>query len=280
MKLYKDLVVDAVKVTTQMAKHPLSFKDRTTKIQRRNFVAAAGVIGVNIFFDMVMMHLLGFERDTWGRRYRKQIIDEQGAKKDFYVTFASPENIIQRFTERVTKSFFDPGVANPFEQFLKMNQWELHPVYRNALAAVSNRGDAGKIYSDSDSVFLKGGKALWYFTYKTFDALNSIQSRTEYDAAPEERRRVINAWIKDYGKGLGTVLNSLETIFGFAYISEPETKRLGLRLKGMQKEFRKEAYQSVRNKGIIDPALIEKYKQRQKAVIDDYKSRVGKGVGK
>jgi hypothetical protein len=272
IKLYAHLIKNSVQVMNQIIRHPLSWKDSTTKKQRRYFYAAAGVVMVNYVFDLIMTKTLGFERDTWGRRYRKKILDEMGNKKDFWITFSSPENLIQRFVERYTKSFTEPGVGNPMMKFIQMNKWEIHPVHRNAISAVTGQGDEGRVFSDFDSASVKFAKGLWYFTRKTFNILDAIQSKTDWGANPEERKQVSEAWVREYGEGYGYVANALEAIFGFAYLSEPEGKRLMIQLKGMKNEYVREALEDIRKKGAIDPTLIKKYMEQQKAILNKYSS--------
>lgn len=269
MKLYGKLLKSSLQVLNQIVRHPMSYKQRTTKMQRRYFYAAMGVYLINYMFDQLMIKGLGFERDTWGRRYRKKIINENGQQDYFYMTFSSPENIIQRFTERISKAFMTPGVANPVETFIQSNKWEFLPMLRHAVSAISGQGEEGRIFSAfEDSVTTKVAKGMWYWTSKSFNFLDAIQSRTEFAANAEEREKVVNTWIKEYGEGTGRLLNAFESVFAYAYITNSDEKQLSIKLKSMKKEFVKEAFESVKKRGIVDPALIENYKRTQKEVID------------
>src|SRR5574343_174869 len=269
LKLYGKTMKEAIKVSYEMIRHPITWKERTTKRQRRYTMAALMVGAINMGFDMLLVEGMGFERDSWGRRYRKRIIDEHGKAKDFMLTFATSENVPQRYLERVFKAM-EPGVANPFMKFLELNKWELHPVYRNAYAAISGNGDEGSVYSANDPVTTKAAKGIWYFTRKTLSALDAVQ-RTEWAVNKKEREQINKTWDKEYGKGMGLVYKYMEDLFGYAYITEPEKKRQYMRLRQMDKQFMKEAYESIRRMGIVDPALREKYKNEKKRVIQYFK---------
>ena len=277
MKLYGTLLKDAMKVSYNMAVHPTTWKDRTTMTQRRYAAAAVGVYAVNLAFDMALIGI-GFERDTFGRRYVKRVHTEDGAK-DFTITFASSENIIQRFLERYRKSFADPSVSNPYTQFLYMNRWELHPVYRNAYSAVTGDGDEGRVWSRFDSLPTAAAKATWYFTAKTYNVLDSIQSVTEFSASKLEREKVNKTWVKEYGKGLGVIYNGLEKTFGYAYLQDPVEKRKVFKLKQIQKEFIKEAYESIEKTGEVSPNLKESFHKRMENTKSHYE-KLKEGVVK
>jgi hypothetical protein len=278
MKLYNRLLQDAMKVGYEMIKSPLQYKKNTTKSQRRYARAALGVVAVNMMFHLFMTRGLGFEEDSWssmGRRYRKRIQTDKGPK-DFYITFATSENVIQRYMERIQKAFFEPGVTNPFTTFVKSNQWEFHPVYRNAYSAITGEGDEGRVWSGAESNLTKMRKSLWYFTNKTINVLDAVQSRTEYSANKLERERVAKEWVKEYGKGFGTVLNGLETVFGYGYISETKKNREIMQLKSLKKQFVQEAYESIRKQGSLNPTLTSNYKNKMKEVMKSYKERGNK----
>jgi hypothetical protein len=276
LKLYGALMHGALKSGKMMLLHGGDWKKHTSKPERRYARAAMGVIMVNMAFDLALLGL-GFQRDEWGRRYVKRIVDETGKKKDFYITFASSENVVQRYTERIQKAFFDPSVSNPWSEFVRVNKWELHPVWRNAYSAFIGEGDEGRIWSTSESGASKFAKSMWYFTSKTFNLLDAIQSRTEFATNKVERERVQKTWIREYGKGLGAIYGGLETVFGYGYLTDPVEKRKVLKLKAVQKEFIREAYDSVNKTGKVDPTLKENFRNRMKSITKHY-DEMKKGV--
>ena len=277
MKLYADMTKAVFKGARVSMTDPMNFKNKTTAIERRYMQAALGVFAVNFAFDFALTQGLGFERDDWysfGRRYKKAIINDKGQKKDFYITFSSSENLPQRFLERFMKSFVVPGVPNRVTEFLKQNQWELHPVWRNAYNTITNQGPEGKIVSDTAPILEQIGKRAWFFTKKSISVLDAIQSTTGMGSDYKNVKEIRKTWIKEYGKGMGIFLNSLEGIFGTAYISNQTAVKMAYKLKAMQKSFMSEAYDMIKKTGKIDPSFVKQYQAEQKKVINMFREKL------
>jgi hypothetical protein len=98
--------------------------------------------------DLLLTQGMGFERQTFGRRYYKEAVID-GERKEMVWTFAHPGNVWARHWERFIKP--KPGVENFIMNRLKGVKWEAHPVWALAYELAFNEGFGfQKIYEPAE----------------------------------------------------------------------------------------------------------------------------------
>jgi len=112
-----------------------------------------GLVGLAVMQDY-MMTQLGYERDTFGYKYTKTIIDEDGNERELVITTPNPGNTLLRYGKTFTGW---PHTPDEFARYMGRVAWRLHPVWRLGIMLGTNLREDGKtpvynLWGDPDTI--------------------------------------------------------------------------------------------------------------------------------
>jgi hypothetical protein len=249
-KLYVNMMKSAVKSATKLGK--------TDKVTNRFAKGLLMTTGIMTAFDQFMVNILGFERDEFARRYKKNVETEKGSEQVVF-TFSAPINIWQKYYYRVraaTKS----GVPQSAKRLLEMNRWEFHPLWRTIYEVLitNDNGLGDKIYSEFDDDIVKIGKGLKYsFT-------NIVRVAGALDQEPSTKRAQ-----EVFAEETNRALELATRPFAFKYMRSDIDRRTGFRLKRLSERFRTEMNHRLREGGGFEPSWLQNFQREVDDILSD-----------
>jgi len=256
-KLYGRMMTDAIKSTAK-----LGGVDKTTKAYAKGIIGTASIL---FAFDMFMTSGLKFDRDEFGRRYKKRVETEDG-EKDLVVTWSTPANMFLKYIYRA-KSVTKPGVENPIKSLLEQNKWEIHPIYRVVYDIIENKNGIGdKVYSEFDSRPMKAFKQTKYAI------TNIIQALSAFEEQPSNKEAN-----KKFAEETSTLLQILTRPFTFKYMRNVEEHRAASKMNALTNRFRGEIFTNLRNKREAMPKeMLNNYLDQINKIQQEYEESVSK----
>jgi hypothetical protein len=246
-KLYIEMIKGAVKAPLQ----GVGLKKGVSP--RMKFYAAglAGLIVANTAKNLIM-NLHGYETDQWGRRWKKTVLNEDGKQVESMVTFSDPSNIAQKYIFRAIQSFA-PEKEKPIVEFISANRWEIHPLWRSMVEALTNKNAMGdKIYSIAEAGSAKQyQKQAWYITKNIVRLIGSFDPEQHDKEGMEILQRETN-------RAMAVAVKLL----AFTYVRNPESISNALKLKRFHDEFRREILHKAIKGKRIEPELIKRYRNK------------------
>ncbi|MHA2068413.1 MAG: hypothetical protein ACXABY_28960, partial [Candidatus Thorarchaeota archaeon] len=222
--------------------------------------AAMGSIGTialtNLAFDMFFTEGLGFDRESWGRRYSKEVETEDGTKR-FNVTLSHPQNLVPKYYDKVAKIF---GTTEPGKIKRAINALNLEMTPALSIVAQMVMNDAGMgrvIYNNYDDDHVKLRKSAAH----TLRRLSSY-FKTAYPTDGD--RKVKEAFRKEVGLVLATVLNTIS----YQYLGRTKEERLMGRLNRAKRNIEQDIYREL-NRDVVDDNAINSIFDNFMRDIDD-----------
>ena len=228
-------------------------KKGTTKEQRRLAYGIYGTLGVNMAFHIFMTSVLGYDDDEFGRRYVK-IVDTPQGPKESVISWASPANIIPKYTFRLL-SAFKPGVPNTLGTILASNRWELHPVWRTMWEiGVNQRADGDEIAKEFDNWDDKLKSRVHHVGLGIIGAYKVVMAQAALDPTSYSAKQARELLLRDYPK-MWRVLEH----FLFAYTRDLTDKRKAGKIHAMTRRLRKALRKSIVETDIFNEAWLENF---------------------
>lgn len=202
---------------------------------KRDAIMAAGLLAFvgGILARETMQKTLGFTQDAPGVRYVKTIEDPDnpGYQKELVKYVATPDNVLLRLGYRFWDWSDDPEWLGGFWGRVS---WTLHPLWRNAIEILMNRGpnfepvydDTMKLDKDPE---LTGIIAL----YTVKNMIRVWRSVSEWVEPPEKKVEAWNAFRKE----CGSFWYYFYRPFVMMYIRETKEVRAVQKVKKFQRVF-------------------------------------------
>mgnify|MGYP003145087129 CR=1 FL=1 len=152
---------------------------RTGKLDKPTQVSAAGLFRGILLLGAIdaMLMTLDFERDEWGRTYKKKgYKDPKGKPKEMVLTFSLPNNTFLRYLYRWQKVQNDPSIRDKFLTYVEYNKYDFHPLYLILKQAYDGEDAQGQPIG-----FIKQWNSERYATQKRFQyVLKEIYQVSKY----------------------------------------------------------------------------------------------------
>ena len=180
-----------------------------------NAMGLIRILGVLTAIDTLMVYGLGWEREEFGRLY-KRLTDTDEGTKELVVNLGGPHNLAQKFIGRWIDATA-PEVTNSMEKLLRSMSWELHPIWRKVIEITTNKDTAGK---EIVGTFMSG-REKWI--RRTHHALTGIVSmyRILFAEGIEDPKAVAA-----FRKESGQLLEMIMSPFAFKYLRSAPDLRL------------------------------------------------------
>jgi hypothetical protein len=247
-----------------------------TRRAKRAIHAAIGLMLINSSFDLLFTSL-GYEREEFGRKYRKTVVTERGLE-DSVITWSTPVNLmikygyrVKRLLERMTGK--DPKVGEPFVNFLKEFSYELHPMFHTGLQVLDNRRfDGRRVYDEiSETKSLDAGLyVMGQIAPVIPDMVNAAfgqraSSKTRASKILEEslRRKIGSEYI-------AKALELASRAMLFTYQTAPPHGRLAYQQTALREAFNQELTQDFLDTGELDTEKVWIYLKKNQQIIDNY----------
>jgi hypothetical protein len=196
---------------------------RMRKSSARDMLLATGLVALiaGVLIRHYMMKAFGFETDSFGLRYYKPTIDEDGNEKEVVVYLATPDNIWLRYYNR-WKSF--PDSPDKLKAFIDKTKWDLHPVWLLGINLLANKkADGNPIYNPFDDPN-QISENIFKFVLK-----NTVRI---FDAIPESDSTNLEGY-KALQKDLGNITAILLHSTALSYLREGKERREYFRMKSL-----------------------------------------------
>lgn len=251
-KLYLDMLKGAANVV----RHPIK-SSNMDKHYARSLIYTTVIVAA---FDALMVRTFNFEREEFGRKYKRMIDTPQGLK-EFVVAWNSHANMWLKYIQRAANAAGPGNTETWLASFLKSNRFELHPLYNVAYDLAQNKTAAGEqIYSRFDDNWEKAAKSLRY-------SMVSIVRLFETGMSPTETS---DAWVKpaDVNKVAADEFGKLAAIamkpFTFQYIKGSKEQRMMYKLSKIKEDFAKDLRQNR-----IDRSSVKNYLEEVDEIIEE-----------
>ncbi|MHC1597036.1 MAG: hypothetical protein ACXQT3_01845, partial [Methermicoccaceae archaeon] len=226
-----------VRVTTSFAK-VLANTMRLKRSSRVDVLRAQQVVGILAEWWVTdqIMRMLGFtaDRNRYGYRYYKKVVDEQGRERELVITLPSPSNVVLRWVWGFTKL---PTTAGKTRAYVSRLSWRLHPIWRIAVNLAMNRtAEGGSIYEmfdDSPGANLRRARAITGYIIKEVLPVLDVSQRWLAGDSRDSRLKAQKALKHDVGR-LWYYLLRTST---FQYLRETREKRAAAKVQALQREL-------------------------------------------
>jgi len=198
---------------------------------KRDFARAlslATAIGAVYAWDQGMVQMLGWEREQFGRKYKKKLINEDGEEVEAVVTFANPLNVPLKYYHNYLKR--QEGM-NKITQTLSRGQYMLHPAYQWLIHMAKNtRPNGQQIYNPYDSGAVNSVKVL------QFSASHYVgMIRGFLQEGKDPKKETLKLLKEKDGKGMDQAMK----YFAFFYSRRPKADRLKWKIDKELQNFQK-----------------------------------------
>ncbi|MCP4638855.1 MAG: DNA cytosine methyltransferase [bacterium] len=192
-------------------------------VRMASLITAAGALHAS---DYIMRMLLGWDREQYGRKYKKTITDSRGDDKEVVVSFANPLNVSLKYYYQFVKGY--PGTTK-LQQIGRFGQFSLHPIPRLVLQAAQNRkGNGEQIVNPFDP----GAKQLFdfsrYVAGQIFGLYRGIIAEGE-----DSKREAVN----ELKRAEKNPYSELLSLVAFFYMRDSEDIRLKRRAQVLMAQF-------------------------------------------
>jgi len=201
--------------------------------------------GVVMAVDM-MMTMLGYEPDEWGRRYRRVVDTDQGPK-EIAISFTSPANMFAKYYYAIRQGILDEPERPLWKLALTM-KWDLHPVWRLIMEIGENKDMGGKDIHDTFDPFpLKALKDMRHFVFGTIQMLqlpDNVMNSIDVNPEMEGDITAHHLFVDDMGKRLfnreaAAGMSALMSLYSFKYVRGTEEQRQSYRVRKLMSEYRR-----------------------------------------
>ena len=222
-KLQTEMIVKTGKVLTDAV--------RLKKPKAKDTAMAGGLVallGLAVLQDVIMKQL-GYDRDTFGYRYTKEVVDDDGNTKELVVVTPNPSNVMLRYA----KSFWNwPNTPEQWGRYTLRLSWRLHPVWRLVVRLGANLHDDGKtpIYNPFDDP----ARIAWDITkFSSGQLIHIIRRIDELLEMEPDKRAAIEALQDDVGSFTSTFIRITSQV----YLRGTKDKRKRAKAIQLMEEF-------------------------------------------
>lgn len=222
-------------------------------------IAAVG--GVLIATDLVM-HSIGFERDTFGVRYKKEVDTEEGPK-DLVITLSNPANMPVKYAERIARSFRGDQLQ-PWRTLARNLEYELTPLYRFTTQLIENKDPDGNIiYNEFGTKPIHSLERAVQMTRYLFESSFAIIGDTQEAVFTDPTKQTSQERLADE---IGKVQSLIMRPFVFTYLRDPEELQIKTRLDKVQSRFQ----QLLKEEQLeADDENVERFLQTLDVILED-----------
>lgn len=245
-KLYKDMIGSTI--TGKF------FRDKAGRKYARGLVTTAAILQG---FDSFMISLMDFERDEWGRRYKK-VVDTDEGPKEVVFTWSTPANMFLKYYYRARDSM-KPEIESPILDFIQRNIWEFHPLYRVSWQIATNdngRGDS--IVNRWDSDIDKAVKRSWYATKSIVQLLGTMDKELS-------TKEAMNKFAKETNKTFEMITRP----FAVKYMRSIEGRRKAFKLRKLNKDFQRTLFREALKGRIMTEEQIQNFQEEYFQIIEE-----------
>lgn len=235
---------------------------RLKKSNKKDLVMMYGLVA--LIAGQTIRHLfmkrLGFKTDSFGLRYYKTVIDDEGEEKEIVVYMPSPDNIWLRYYNR-WKTF--PASPDKLKAFINKSKWDLHPVYLLAINLLANRKpDGNPIYNPFDDSLQIVEDTFKYSARSIFRI---------FDAIPGEDRNLETYKLmqKDLGKTWAILLNAMS----LTYTREGKTRRIYMQMKSLFNQYNSFIYSDTPETDEEAKKRFDKFESKLKEIEETLKEK-------
>jgi hypothetical protein len=208
-------------------------------------------------FDTFMTSLMDFERDEWGRRYKKVVETDEG-EREVVFTWSTPANMFLKYIYRARDSM-KPEIESPLLDFIKRNIWEFHPIYRVSWQIATNdngRGDPIVNRWDEDDVKLV--KRSWYATKSIVQLLGTMDKELSNKEAMDK-----------FAKETSKTFEMITRPFAVKYMRSTEDRRKGFKIKKLNRAFYKELFRRAKKGESMSDEELQNFQEDLYQLIEE-----------
>lgn len=222
-------------------------------------IAAIG--GVLIATDLVM-HSIGFERDTFGVRYKKEVDTEEGPK-DLVITLSNPANMPVKYAERIARSFRGDQLQS-WKALANNMEYELTPLYRFTKQLIENKDSDGNIiYNEFGTKPIHSLERAAQMTRYLFENSFAIIGDTQEAVFTDPTKQTAQEKLADE---IGKTQSLIMRPFVFTYLRDPEELQIKTRLDKVQSRF----HQLLKEEQLeADDENVERFLQTLDVILED-----------
>jgi hypothetical protein len=195
--------------------------------RKRALMGIGTILLTNAAFDYWLTNGLGFKRDSWGRRYSKDVETEKGIEQ-LTMTLSHPQNLGPKYIEKMVNAFVtrEPGAV---DRLLRSGKYEFTPLLVTIWDAINNQSPEGQIYNTYDDELVIAKKIAGH-------GIRSISSWANSAFPTQDTKRTKIAFTKEVGAGLDILLRSVS----HQYLGKPKYARQTRRMSNATANFRKD----------------------------------------
>ena len=228
-----------------------------------------GILGINFMFDQMLTNA-GFEREFYGRSYRKPGGEFGGEGKDLVVTLAGPPFLVPKYVEMATKAFGENHPAAALFDFMgRFWRSDSQPFWQIMMGLNNNRDRTGaRIYDTLDKQ-----ASVWqiskYIYEQTIPLLPALFEHAGLSTNSEEE--AVKKFLKENLEPVNRMI--LKLAGGFPRFRSRKEIILNARASELTRTINQETMGAMK-KGITDTKkyerMMENYTERLQKVIDQY----------
>jgi len=204
-------------------------KDKPSKREGHMARALMGLMSA-IALREATFHILGFETDQFGLKYRKEYIDDDGNKREMVIHAASPDNVFLRYYHRFKTMGDDPDKVMGALDRIK---WDLNPLYQFAHEMWSNKGiDFTPIWNNFDSTAQIQYDKAKYAVKRLLPIVSKLPG-----SKSQEKQKVYGQLQND----LGTLGAFMMDNFTLQYTRNNIEARIGWKISDIERKFNEES---------------------------------------
>jgi hypothetical protein len=245
-KLFKDMIGNTVSGKF--------FKDKVGRKYARGLLTTAAILQG---FDSFMTSLMDFERDEWGRRYKKVVETDEGPKEVVF-TWSTPANMFLKYLYRA-RDAMKPEIESPILDFIQRNIWEFHPLYRVGFQLATNdNGRGDPIVNRWDNDIDKAVKRSWY----AFKSIVQIVGTMDKELSNKEA-------MDRFAEETSKTFEMITRPFAVKYMRSSAGRRKAYKLRKIQEDFQKFLFREARKGRIMTEEQLQNFQEDLYQIIEE-----------
>jgi len=238
--------MEMAKVVSEPIKGVIDAKTKGKKIpphQKERWVKSIiGSLIMPVAIDLYMK-ARGFKRDKFAWKWRKEITDKMGRKKEIVVGVNYIINMPIKWWHRLTAHNPVMPTARPLQGIKNTLQWEVHPMWRILFWDLNKNkrsfGSWGYVYDPNETPMKQTTQIATYLFEQSFRFWGQIIDQAELGTITHKEKEEQEKVMKESLSYLDRILTG---VFGYKYVRANLKERQGIMLKAMKKEHTKRAF--------------------------------------
>ncbi|MHA2064774.1 MAG: hypothetical protein ACXABY_10410 [Candidatus Thorarchaeota archaeon] len=199
----------------------------------------------NQAFDTWLTHGMGFQQESWGRRYSKMVETEDGMSKMF-VTLAHPMNLLPKYGEKLAK-IWEKGNPGAVMRAFTQLKYDMTPLLTIGMGALENKGIGGQpITNTYDNLRTKARKVAKF-------GVTQISSWAQKAFPSNEDRKTKKAFYDEVGFGLAFFLDTISN----QYLGSTKDEKLIRDLERARRSLYQDLYRTLDRDDLSDENFNE-----------------------